>query len=103
MSDAIPNQAASAIFLSVSTSVATFTALLPPLADVRKADHTNPDARADVRMGEIAASALVIGIGIVAASVAGNSAPVMASALCALALVAVYESVLRVSPNTMRK
>jgi hypothetical protein len=103
MSDPVPGQTASAIFLSVSTSIATFTALLPSLSEVRKADHNDPDAVADVRMGELAASALVVGIGVIATGVAGSPAPVAASILCALALVAVYESVLSVKPNQVRK
>lgn len=96
MSDApVNNQSASAILLSVSQSVVVFTALLPPFAEVRKADKTDQDMMNDVRLGELAASALVIGIGMIASGVAGSPAPVLASAVCAVALVGMYEGVLR--------
>lgn len=94
MSDTPSGQAASAILLSVSQSVVVFTALLPPFADVRKGNKADPNMRDDVRMGELAASALVIGIGIIASGVAGSPTPAMASVLCAVALVFMYETVL---------
>lgn len=89
------NQNASAVLLSVSQSVVVFTALLPPFAEVRKGDVNDPDMRADVRLGEAAASALVIGIGLIASGVTGSPLPTVASAACAIALVLMYESVLR--------
>jgi hypothetical protein len=94
VTDKPSGQAASAILLSVSQSVVVFTALLPPLAEVRKGSKADPNIRDDVRVGELAATTLVIGIGIIASGVAGTPAPVMASIVCALALVALYETVL---------
>ena len=102
MSEPLPSQAASAVLLSVSTGIATFTALLPSLSDVRKSSHADKDAVADVRMGELAASALVVGIGVIATGVAGSPAPLIASLVIAASLVAMYESVLSASPNTMK-
>lgn len=87
-------QNASAILLSVSQSVVVFTALLPPFAEIRKADKNDKDMVNDVRLGELAASALVIGIGVIASGVVNSPAPVAASVVCALALVGMYEGVL---------
>lgn len=95
MSDKPSGQETSAILLSVTQSVAVFTALLPPFSDVRKANPADRDARADVRLGEAAASALVIGIGIMASGLTGTPAPAVASVVCALVLVGLYESVLQ--------
>jgi hypothetical protein len=89
-----------AVFLSVSSAIGTFTSLLPSIQDVRKASKNDADARTDVRLGEIASTALVIGIGIVASSVAESPIPAMAGILTALALVALYESILTMNPNT---
>lgn len=86
--------ASSAILLSVTQSVVVFTALLPPFTEVRKADKHDIDMRADVRLAEAAASTLVIGIGVIASSVTKSPAPAMASIVCALLLVGMYESVL---------
>jgi hypothetical protein len=94
MTDKPSGQAASAILLSVTQSVVVFTALLPPFAEVRKGHKSDPNIRDDVRLGELAASALVIGIGVIASGVAGTPAPAMASVVCAFALVALYETVL---------
>lgn len=90
----VPSKDASAILLSVTQSVVVFTALLPPFSTVRKGDKNDPDMRADVRLGEMASSALVISIGLIASGVTGSPGPAMASVVCALALVAMYESVL---------
>jgi hypothetical protein len=85
---------ASGVLLSVTQSVVVFTALLPPFGDVRKAGKGDIDTRKDVRLGEAAAATLVLGIGMLASGVAGSSAPVIASVICALVLIAMYESVL---------
>lgn len=79
----------------MTNSVVVFTSLLPPFADVRKASPMDHDMVNDVRLGEVAASALVIGVGVVASNVTGSSAPTIVSAIAAVALVAMYESVLR--------
>jgi hypothetical protein len=85
---------ASGVLLSVTQSVVVFTALLPPFSEVRKASPKDLDMRKDVRLGEAAAGTLVLGIGVIAAGIAGSPAPVIASIICALVLVAMYESVL---------
>lgn len=95
MSDApVSGQAASATLLVVSSSIGTFTAFLPSFAEVRKGDKSDPSMREDVRMGELASCALVIGIGVMASGVAGSPVPAMASVVAALALVALYETAL---------
>lgn len=96
------SQVASSVLLSVTTSVSTFTALLPPFSDVRKANKTDPDMRNDVRMGEAAASALVISIGLIASAMTDSHAPALVSVLAALILVAMYESVLSHNAATDR-
>jgi len=94
VSDRPTGQEASALLLSVTQSIAVFTALLPPFAEVRKGNKADPSIRDDVRMGEVAASALVIGIGVIASGVAGSPTPAMASIACAGVLVFMYETVL---------
>lgn len=95
MSETITSTNGAAILLSVTQSVVVFTSLLPPFAEVRKADEHDADMRADVRMGEIAASTLVVGIGVIASAVTKSPLPAMASIVCAVILAAMYESVLR--------
>lgn len=88
----------SASLLSVTQSIATFTALLPSLGEVRKTTG-DPDVINDVRMGEIAASALVISVGLIASSMVKSPIPATAAIVSAAVLVAMYESVLQATPK----
>lgn len=90
-----------AVLLSVTSSVGVFTAILPPLSDVRKAVG-NADMTADVRMGEAAAGALVVGIGLVGSSLSNSPVPAMASVVFAGVLVCLYESVLVATPKEIK-
>lgn len=95
------NEVTSASLLSATQSIATFTALLPHLSDVRKSIG-DPDTVHDVRMGEIAASALVVSVGMIATSMVKSPVPAMVSVVSALALVVMYESVLQATPHKER-
>jgi hypothetical protein len=94
MSEKPTGQEASAILLSVTQSIAVFSALLPPFAEVRKGNKNDPAMREDVRMGELAASSLVIAIGLIASGVTGTPAPAVVSVVAAVVLVGMYETVL---------
>lgn len=82
--------------LSVTSGIQAFATLLPKLSDVRKADPVrNPDIAADVRMGEIGASALTMGVGVIASSLTQSPLPAVTGLVMAAILIAVYESALR--------
>lgn len=85
---------ASGVLLAITQSVVVFTALLPEFREVRRANKNDPDMIKDLRVGEVAAVSLVVGIGFIASTVAGSPAPVIASVISALVLVAMYETVL---------
>lgn len=82
--------------LAVTQGVSSFNTFLPKFSDVRK-NHpaTNPDFAADVRMGEVAAVTLTIGVGVIASSLTGSPVPVATAAITCLILVMLYESTLR--------
>lgn len=82
--------------LAVTQGVTAFSTFLPKFSDVRK-NHPddNPDFAADVRMGEVAAVTVTMGIGLIASSLTGSAAPAIVSALTCLVLVVLYESTLR--------
>lgn len=86
-----------ATLLSVTSAISVFTSLLPNFADVRKASPNDPDMVNDVRLGELAASTLVVAIGLIGSSVTGSPAPTLVSIIAAVALVGMYESVLKTS------
>lgn len=82
--------------LAVSNGITAFNSFLPKLSEVRKADpQANPDIAADVRLGEVAAVAVTMGVSMIASSFTGSSAPVLTGAFVSLILVCVYESALR--------
>ena len=87
-----------AVLIAVTSSVGVFTALLPEFADVRKSVG-NEDMTNDVRMGELASVALVVGIGLIATSVIDSPAPAIAAVVVSAALVLMYESVLQSTPK----
>jgi hypothetical protein len=82
--------------LAVSQGISAFMTFLPSLTDVRKA---NPGEdlvmAADVRMGEIAAVALTVGVGAVASSLTGSPVPVVVSVTVAVLMLCLYEATLR--------
>lgn len=93
---------AGASLLAVTSSVGIFTALLPELSDVRKGSETGAVAE-DVRMGEFASAALVVGIGFTATAMTKSATPLVVSVMSAGILIGVYESVLRATPKENTK
>lgn len=91
---------ADAITLSVTTmavtsSLGAFYQMLPPISEIRKRSADDPEFAADVRMGEVMASAIAIGIGGIASSLSGSSTPALVSIAFAASLVFLYEMTLR--------
>jgi hypothetical protein len=90
--------------LAISSGVSAFSTFLPKITDIRKA-NPNDDVSfaADVRMGEVAAAALTIGVGAIVSSLTGSSAPTVVAVIVALGLVIMYESTLRANRPMERK
>lgn len=82
--------------LAVAQGVNAFTTFLPRLADIRKADpDTDASMAADVRMGEVAAITLTVGVGAVISSLTGSPVPVMVAVVISVMMFCLYESTLR--------
>ncbi len=82
--------------LSMGQSISAFQAFLPKFTEVRKADPQNdPAFAADVRMGEVAAVVVTMGVGAIASSLTGSPAPLYTGLFMCLVLVFLYESALR--------
>src|SRR3954471_3444037 len=79
----------------LSQGISSFTTFLPPLAEVRKASADEPGTAGDVRLGEVAAATLTIGLGAIASSVVGDPLPTYISIVVSIALICIYESALR--------
>lgn len=90
--------------LAAGQTLSTFSTFLPRLSEVRKANKdVDTDIVGDVRLGEVAASAISIGIGVIASSLSGSPIPMYAAAFIAVILIVVYEAALKgqdlFSPN----
>lgn len=82
--------------LALTQGIGAFTAFLPRLGEVRKADaKTDHEMVAEVRTGEIAAVALTVGVGAVASYLTKSNTPVTVSVVVAIGLVILYETTLR--------
>lgn len=91
-----PSDALGPATLAITQSVSSFQFFLPRLADVRRADRNHqPDMVGDVRMGEIAAATLCLGIGAMVSSLSASPYPAMVSVVMVGILIAVYEIALR--------
>lgn len=82
--------------MGLTQSLSLFQGFLPKFSEIRKENPSaNPDFVQDVRMGELAASLLTLGIGALMSSLTGTPYPAIVAAITALGLVALYESALR--------
>lgn len=82
--------------LAMSQGITAFMTFLPSISDVRKASASEDiDLVADVRMGEIAASTLTLGVGLIASSLTGSPAPTVIAVLVCVILIGLYESILQ--------
>lgn len=82
--------------LSVTQGITAFSTFLPKLSEVRKATpENNPDIAGDVRMGEVAAATITLGMGMIASSLTGSPVPAFASLIMTCVLIGIYETALR--------
>lgn len=81
--------------VALTTAVGAFYQMLPPISEVRKQATTNSSFAADVRVGEIAATSIALGIGAISSSLSGSPTPIIVSAVFALGFIFLYESTLR--------
>lgn len=81
--------------IALGQTVGAFQFFLPRLSDVRKSTMDDVDMVGDVRMGELAAGALCIGIGAMVSSLSGSPYPAIVSVATAGVLCLLYENALR--------
>lgn len=81
--------------MAVSQTVGSFSTFLPRLSEVRKAAPNDPDMAGDVRMGEVAAVAITLGVGAITSSLSKSPIPIYSALFVAIMLVVIYECALR--------
>lgn len=92
----MPSDVTGAATLAASQSFTAFYTLMPKLTDVRKIDaNINPDIVGDVRLAEVAAFTLSLGVGAMVSSLTGSPVPAVVSLLVGLTMICIYETALR--------
>lgn len=86
--------------LSLTTALGLFQAFLPSFSEMAKTNpEDNPEMVQDVRMGELAAGVLTLGIGGMMSALTGSPVPSYVAIVAATILVVLYESALRKRRN----
>lgn len=81
---------------AVTTALTAFNTFLPDLAEIRKADpQIDFDTVAHLRLGEVAAGGIVIGLGAIASALTKEPAPAMIALIAAAGMIFLYEMTLR--------
>ncbi len=92
----MPNpEALGSASLAVGQTVGSFSVFLPRFSEVRQASPGDEGTRKDVRLGQVAAFTVSVGIGLILSQISGQPEPAMVSLVMALVIVALYEKALR--------
>lgn len=77
--------------LGATQAIGAFFALVPAISDVRKASKDDVEFVADLRMGEFGASAITVGVGIIALYLTHDPSFLIVAMFSCLSLTALYE------------
>lgn len=81
---------------AATTAFSAFNTFLPDLTKIREANaELEPQLVANVRMGEVAAAGVVMGIGAISSALTGDPTRALVAAIAVIALVFLYEMTLR--------
>lgn len=80
--------------VSLGQSISAYSFFLPPLREVRQATVSSPVMRGDVRMGQIAAGVVSIGVGVMLSYLVGSAIPTVVALLTATMVGVIYETAL---------
>lgn len=80
--------------ISLTQGFAAFTLFAPKLSEVRKAGPADVAMAHDVRMGEIAGTAVTLGVGGIISAATKTNGPLLIAALVSAGFVVLYESTL---------
>lgn len=81
--------------LAMTQGFAAFNSFLPSMTEIRRHSPDDQEFAHDVRMGEITAAGLTLGIGAIVGSLTQSATPIIVSGAMAFGLIMVYESALR--------
>jgi hypothetical protein len=81
---------------AATTAFSAFNTFLPDLSKIREGNsELDHSLVANVRMGEVAAAGVVLGIGAITSALTGDPTPTLIAAVAVVALIFLYEATLR--------
>lgn len=80
--------------VSLGQSMTAYSFFLPPLREVRRANPNDPLIRGDVRMGQVAAGAVTLAVGVMLSYLVNSKVPLIVAVIIALVIAAAYETAL---------
>lgn len=95
----VDNPSAGTVVQTAFLATGIFGLFMPPISELMDSEATNDNATRKLRLGEYASAAMTIGISAYVAYVAGDSRPVIAATGLVLALIMLYEHLLRSNPT----
>jgi hypothetical protein len=84
----------SAATISMTQALALFQNFLPRFSEIRATDPSNGDMVRDVRMGELAAVLMTLGVGGMTSALTNSAVPAVIALLTSVGLVCLYEAAL---------
>lgn len=83
--------AVGAASLAIGQSIGVYQFFMPPLSAVREADKEDMTMRQNVLMGQLAAAAVAISIGVMLSALTGSKIPLFTSLFVALVIAVMYQ------------
>jgi len=78
--------------ISLGTATSAFMGFCPSFSEVRRADPSDEGMTKDIRLGQVAASAVAIGTGIIVSYLSGSPVPAVVSFMMSALLVWCYQN-----------
>lgn len=78
--------------ISIGTATSAFMGFLPSFTEVRRSSPDDVGMQKDLRLGQIAATAVAVGTGIIVSYMSGSSVPVVVSILMSVLLIWCYQN-----------
>lgn len=78
--------------ISIGTATSAFMGFLPKFSDVRRAEPDDEGMTKDLRLGQIAASSVAIGTGVIVSSITGSPVPAFVAVLMCAILIWCYQN-----------
>lgn len=85
--------------VSMGQTIAAYSHFLPPIREVRQASSDDPTMRQDVLIGQVAAGAITLSVGMMSTWLTNSAIPATVALTIAVVIALVYEYALKTRGN----